>query len=283
MCGILAYLGLKPGSKYVLEGIKILRNRGYDSVGCCSLKPTSTQQCSADQPRVTSSNSTSTTKYANTPDQDSFTKFEETFDQHHSDSNLLMAHCRWATCGQVSEENSHPHSDTQTQKLHLVHNGIITNHEEVRHFLQNQNSPVAFQSETDTETIVNLISYYHAQTPKELNSTADLIPAIQQALNQMEGTWGLVIINQETPDTLYVCRKGSPILVAYSEEMCLVSSEISGFSNYLKNYLVIPDGEILKITLNREKKKIKIHSHLKSIRSKHNGSILSVSGLYTIS
>lgn len=241
MCGILAYLGIKPGPQYVLKGIKILRNRGYDSVGCCSIQD----------------GGSITTKYANSPNQDSFTKFEETFESNHNNSNLLMAHCRWATCGQVTEKNSHPHSDSQSGKIHIVHNGIITNHEEIRIFLRDQNPSVIFESETDTETIINLISYYHMKS----NDSQDLIPAIQHSLNQLEGTWGLVIINEEQPDTLYVCRKGSPILVGYSEEMCLVSSEISGFSNYLKNYLVIPDGEILKITL---EKKIKIHhEHLK--------------------
>jgi len=245
MCGILAYLGIQPGSKYVLEGIKILRNRGYDSVGCCSIH--ANQVCAT------------VTKYANTAEQDSFGRFEASYEAHHGGSRMLMAHCRWATCGKVSDENSHPHGDTLGQGLHLVHNGIITNHEAIREYLEREEPGIEFRSETDTETIVNLLAHYQKGTnPNPNPNPKSLMASIKRVLSELEGTWGLVIMDERTPDQLYVCRQGSPILVGYSDEMCIVSSEVSGFSNYLKNYMVIPDGEVLKITLD-ERRKLRIH------------------------
>lgn len=228
MCGIIAYLGRQVGSKYILEGIKILRNRGYDSMGCCSLSNNCQFQI---------------TKYANQLEKDSYELLEDNFSVH-EEKTCLMAHCRWATTGIVNDINSHPHVDTLTQNLAIVHNGIINNYLELKEFLESKN--VKFHSETDTEVIVNLISYYYQQTK-------NLMDAIKLTLQELDGSWALIIMDQTDPNTMYVSKKGSPIVVGYSDEMCIVSSEVSGFSNYLRNYHPIPDDHILKISFENNK------------------------------
>ena len=246
MCGIIAYLGKNAGSKIALEGIHLLRNRGYDSVGCCSQNPKTRKLV--------------ITKYATINDENNgYNRLEQSYDRH-EEATCLAMHTRWATTGRVSDENSHPHLDTLTNSIALVHNGIINNYLELKEFLQQHG--VKFNSETDTEVIVNLISFYK-------QTSENLMDAIKKTLKELEGTWALVIIDQNDPDTLYICKKGSPILVGISDEMCIVSSESSGFSNYLRNYHKVMDDEIIKISLENNKIKFYIDDKLSEL-STHN-------------
>lgn len=234
MCGIIAYLGRRDGTNFVLEGIKILRNRGYDSMGCCSISP--------------GQKGFVVTKYAQRNGEDCYQLLEKNFDVHRGQT-CMVAHTRWATTGVVNDVNSHPHLDTLTPDgISIVHNGIINNYQQLKEFLIQQG--VEFRSETDTEVIVNLISYYYQQK-------SNMMDAIKLTLQELDGTWALIIMNRQEPDNLYVCKKGSPILVGYSEDMCIISSEISGFSNHLKNYHVIPDNHILKVNLSTTDHKIR--------------------------
>lgn len=235
MCGIIAFLGNVKGGKYALEGIKMLRNRGYDSVGCCSIDSTKNHKFVL-------------TKYATTPERDSYDIFEENFEVH-KDHKTMILHTRWATTGIVCDENSHPHLDTVNPDLiSIVHNGIISNYAELQKFLISKG--VQFRSETDTEVIVNMIAYYYQE------NNNNMMDSIKLTLQELEGTWALIILNRLEPDTLYVCKRGSPILVGYSNDMCIVSSEASGFSNYLHTYHIVEEQQILKIQLNQEEKKI---------------------------
>lgn len=164
MCGITAYLGKNKGAKYLLNSIQLLRNRGYDSMGCCSI--INNQFC--------------LTRYANRTNINSFDLLKETFNLH-EDSHCLMGHCRWATTGRVTDENSHPHIDTIKNKLAIVHNGIISNYNILKTYLINKN--IHFNSETDTEVIINLIAYY--------NQDNTMMDAIKLTLQELEGTWAL--------------------------------------------------------------------------------------------
>lgn len=232
MCGIIAYLGKLVGGNYILEGINILRNRGYDSIGCCSLDK---------------DGKIMVTKYASRGNKNSYELFEENFEIHQQ-SKCLVAHTRWATTGVVSDANSHPHLDTiGPDEIALVHNGIISNYQKLREFLMKEG--IKFRSETDTEVIVNLLGYYYSKNEKK-----NMMDAIKLTLKELEGTWALIIINKMEPNTLYVCKNGSPIVVGYSDDMCIVSSESSGFSNYLRNYHVVPDHHILKIEMVKDEK-----------------------------
>lgn len=249
MCGICAYVGGEAGAKYVFTGIQMLRNRGYDSIGCCSISQPQSSSSSSEQPQP---QQLVITKYANTPHKDSFEALKET-QSLHENSNCLMAHCRWATTGKVTDANSHPHLDTITpDQLAVVHNGIISNYARLKEYLKSKG--VTFRSETDTEVIINLISYN-----KQLHPEYTLMDAIKTALTELEGTWALIIMDRSTPNSLYVCKKGSPILIGCSDDMCIVSSEVSGFSNYVKNYHVVPDNQILKAHFNTETKKMEFY------------------------
>lgn len=238
MCGICAYLGKAPGSQYVLEGIHMLRNRGYDSMGVCSIN--------GDEKQFT------VTKFANNKGKDSFELLSENYDPHNN-KTCLMGHCRWATTGRVTDANSHPHLDTISPgRLAVVHNGIISNYASLRDFLKSHQ--VTFQSETDTEVIINLISFYNNGDCKN-----NLMDAIKMALNELEGTWALIIMDTCDPNSLYICKKGSPILIGYDDQMCIVSSELSAFSNYLRNYHIVPDNQIIRAHYNPGTQKIEFY------------------------
>ena len=238
MCGICAYLGATPGDSRVLEGIQMLRNRGYDSMGTCSI--------SQEDPKLT------ITKFANTKGKDSFELLSENFAPHKG-RTCLMAHCRWATTGKVTDANSHPHPDTITPgRLAVVHNGIISNYAQLRDFLKSKE--VKFNSETDTEVIINLIAYY-----LKSNQELTLMDAIKMTLKELEGTWALIIMDSHDPNSLYVCKKGSPILIGYDDDACIISSELSAFSNYLRSYHVVPDNQIIKCHYNHSTRKIEFY------------------------
>lgn len=254
MCGIIAYLGRIEGGKFVIDGIKILRNRGYDSVGCSSVRLVGEKRIHH------------LTKFARRPDLDCYLPFEETFEEHQGSHNLI-AHTRWATTGEVNDLNSHPHLDTVLpSRFALVHNGIINNYQKLKKFLLERG--VKFQSDTDTEVIVNLLAYYYQESldnesqssqglgeEQMLGSQEDqlndrsriLTDALKLTLNDLEGTWALLIQDLEDPEVIYVCKNGSPILVGYNDEMCIISSEVSGFQNHLRHYHVVADHQILKI------------------------------------
>tara|TARA_R100001163_G_C5068494_1_gene208941 strand:+ start:10162 stop:12081 length:1920 start_codon:yes stop_codon:yes gene_type:complete len=251
MCGICGYLGHNTGAQYVLEGIQMLRNRGYDSMGCSSIQ----KNAKKDAEKI----SICTKKYA-TKQKDSFELLSETFNSHEN-SNCLMAHCRWATTGKVTDENSHPHLDTIfPNRLAVVHNGIISNYSTLKEFLLSKD--VKFNSETDTEVIINLIAYYLKNGSNEKsneNKSLTLMDAIKLTLNDLEGTWALMIMDKEDPDSLFVCKKGSPILIGYDDTMCIIASEMIAFTNYLKNYHVVPDNQIIRAHYNKSAKKIEFY------------------------
>lgn len=222
MCGICAYLGNKNGSEYVLDGIQMLRNRGYDSMGCVSIE----------------NGDFNLTKYSNHPI-DSCKRLQENFHLHNN-SKILMAHCRWATTGKPTDENSHPHLDTVfPNRLAIVHNGIINNYIKLKEFLISKD--IKFNSYTDTEVIVNLIAYFLKH-----NTIED---SIKMAIEELDGTWAIILIDKLNPNSMYLSKKGSPLLIGYDDDMCIVSSEISGFSNYLKKYHIVEEEQLVKIQM----------------------------------
>lgn len=242
MCGICAYLGNENGTKYVLEGIQLLRNRGYDSMGCVSIK----------------NSKFNLTKYSNHPE-DSCLRLKQNFDAHDG-AKLLISHCRWATTGKPTDLNSHPHLDTIfPNRLAIVHNGIINNYSKLKDFLLSKN--VSFRSETDTEVIVNLIAYF-------LNKNNTLEDAIKIVLKELDGTWALVIADKENPSSLYLAKRGSPLLIGYDDDMCIVSSEISGFSNYLKTYHIVEENQLVRISIENSQLQFYNDDNLTKLSSK---------------
>lgn len=228
MCGIIAYLSKNHSAiQYLLEGLTILQNRGYDSAGVAT---------------ITSENKIINTKFASETKKLALESLKLNSDIH-KNNNIGIAHTRWATHGAKTDYNAHPHQDYQN-RLALVHNGIIENYSEIKQFLQNKNIP--FQSDTDTEVVSNLISYY---LDHKHNTNHDIMTAIEKAFGRLEGTWGIAMIFAQDPDHLYLCKKGSPLLLAFNDNFVMVASESTAFSKYTKQYIALKDNEIVKIGL----------------------------------
>lgn len=221
MCGIIAFLGYGCGMQKAYEGVIILQNRGYDSAGICSVKD----------------NNFIIHKYASERNNSAFDKLEHVLNDFEGSTNLIL-HSRWATNGSVNDKNSHPHID-YTGKFSLVHNGIIENFATLKKELISKG--VTFQSQTDTEVIVNLIGYYY-------NQCQNARCAIEMAIDRLEGTWGLTIQCLDQPDKLYCARHGSPILIGFSDDYAMVASEQSGFARYIDQYISLNNKDIVELT-----------------------------------
>ena len=222
MCGIISLylLNKQKFFQIILDSLKQLQNRGYDSAGISFFQ---------DKNIIT-------TKYAS-DDISAIQKLQDNFDSNHT-TNIAIAHTRWATHGPKTTINSHPHHSFDEQ-LFLVHNGIIENYYELKQFLIKQK--ITFYSQTDTEVIANLIQYHYI-------IHKDLPKAINIASSQMTGTWGLSIIHKDFPNQLFIIRHGSPILIGYEDNMVMIASETSGFANKVKNYYVLDNQDLAIIS-----------------------------------
>lgn len=232
MCGISGFIGsiphpssspspTNPPYNYLLNSLKELQNRGYDSAGIC----------------VIEGGQFNCIKYASTLTQSAISLLSSISPP--LSSPIGIAHTRWATHGPKTDINSHPHI-CYRNKICLVHNGIIENYSILKSKLVSKQIP--FQSQTDTEVIVNLISYYETTRP--------LKDAITKTISKLEGTWGLVIMALDQPDTLYCIRHGSPLLIGFSDNYTMISSEKSGFCNYVQNYICLNDNDLVLVSSN---------------------------------
>ena len=216
MCGIIGYIGEKNPVEVLINGLKCLEYRGYDSAGI-ALKE-------KDQIEVIKS----VGKIVNLE--------EKLKNQELIPSHLGIAHTRWATHGKPSEKNAHPHT---VGNVTLVHNGIIENAEELREKLKKEG--VTFNSETDTEVITALINKYYENDPVE---------AINKALDEVKGSYALGILFQGSDD-LYAVRKDSPLIVGLGKEENFIASDIAAIIDYTNKYLLLEEREIAHITKNK--------------------------------
>ena len=214
MCGIIAYIGNDNSFSKCLCGLKQLQNRGYDSAGICSLVK----------------NQFINDKYASSDKESALVKLE-TFSNNHTDASLSIGHTRWATHGAKTDTNSHPHISSDGL-FSLVHNGIIENYAELKKMLIGEG--YTFSSKTDTEVVVNLLSFMYHKNEKKCVELA-----IEKTIAKLEGTWGLAILCKDEPNKLYATRHGSPIVVSANDDMVIVTSEQSGFCNLVSNYIVL--------------------------------------------
>jgi len=228
MCGICGYIGHQNGFEYVYFGLEMLQNRGYDSAGICALD---------------NNGELIVCKKASTPEINAIEYLKDK-NKLFDNCSIMCGHTRWATHGSKTDCNSHPHND-YTNKFTLVHNGIIENYAELKQDLIN-NFNITFNSQTDSEVIVNLISVYY-------NQTKNVYDAIKLTLSKLEGTWGLVILSTETPDRIYCARHGSPLLIGLCDNYAMISSEQSGFFKFVKNYICLEDNDIIILKKNNDK------------------------------
>ena len=238
MCGIFAMISKKnlPIYKFLLNGLKQLQNRGYDSAGVCTV----------------SENSFEVIKYAS-ENINAISKIEQQINIEEL-STLGIAHTRWATHGGKTDDNSHPHV-SYDGKIYIVHNGIIENFDTIKKFLISKNIP--FQSQTDTEVIANLLAYNYQQNP-------DFTEALQQTLNELQGTWGLVILNVDYLNTMFCVKHGSPLLIGDNDDYVMATSEQSGFHGMVNNYFVLESNDICKIRIKDDRISIRTEKKYKT-------------------
>ena len=225
MCGIVGYIGKKNSLPIIIEGLKRLEYRGYDSAGVSIIN---------DESRILN-----------------FKKAGRVGEMHDAIDKVLfqgsigIGHTRWATHGVPNDVNAHPHFDMD-ENIIIVHNGIIENYKILKSKLAEEG--FSFSTDTDTEILANLINYYFRQTN-------DFEESVRLALNDVEGTYGLACLCAKEPDKIVVARNGSPLLLGVGKEETIVSSDASAVINYSKNVVYLEDGDMAIITKNGFKMK----------------------------
>ncbi len=224
MCGIVGIIATETRSIYplILNSLRQLQNRGYDSSGIGLLR----------------NGCIDIHKFSSTDE-------ESSIDKLGSDPRLLrypdncvgIGHNRWATHGKKTDINAHPHF-SQNKDFAIVHNGIIENYQQLKTKMLSYG--YKFYSQTDTEVIASLLEYYY-------NEVNDVFHAISHMIKDIEGTYGLIIIHSNKPDSIYAVRNGSPLLIGMSEDIAYITSEQSGFCGAVDNYISLNEDDIIEI------------------------------------
>ena len=217
MCGIVAYIGKKQVGSLLLEGLKRLEYRGYDSSGIC----------------IGSADGFFIRKAVGR-----ISVLEAVLDEEHSvpHGHVGMAHTRWATHGAPTECNAHPHTDDQG-RIALVHNGIIENYTAIKQFLQEKGH--TFNSQTDTEVLAVLIGHFYQ---------GNLLKAVQAALHEVRGTYGMAVMASDEPDHLVVARRGSPLIIGVGKDEYIVASDAAAIVEHTTQVVYLNDNEMALLT-----------------------------------
>ncbi len=216
MCGIVAYVGTKPCQSLLLEGLKRLEYRGYDSAGVAVMQDGKLQVCKA------------IGRVANLEDKlETIGNFRGT---------IGMCHTRWATHGGVTDVNAHPHTDDRVG-ICLVHNGIIENYAALKTYLEEKGH--VFKSQTDTEVLAMLIGELYE---------GDLEKAVQAALREVTGAYAIVVMCEKEPDVLICARKGSPLMVGVGAGEYIVASDGAAIVSHTAQAFSLDDYNVVKIT-----------------------------------
>mmetsp|Transcript_3594 Transcript_3594/g.6945 ORF Transcript_3594/g.6945 Transcript_3594/m.6945 type:complete len:708 (-) Transcript_3594:162-2285(-) len=223
-CGIAGVVGgTGDAREFLVEGLTILKNRGYDSAGIATMSGNS-------------SDGLTVTKYASVGENADGLELVKERSIASKGHHIGIAHTRWATHGGKTDENAHPHLDS-TGKLALVHNGTLNNANELRRELQSRGH--VFSSQTDTEVIAKLIGEVY-----EKDAGMSVKEATEKAMTRCDGTWGLGIMHADAPDELVVACNGSPLVIGIGADRMFIASETSAFNRYTKNFISMKDGEI---------------------------------------
>ncbi len=217
MCGIVGYAGFRDCTEVLMEGLSRLEYRGYDSAGIAVFED--------DTIRVAKSK-------GRLADLD-----EKMQKEGRPQGHAGIGHTRWATHGEPSDRNSHPHGGGSVT---IVHNGIIENYKKLKEFLLSKGR--IFESDTDTEVVAQLLDYYY------LNSPGNPVDAIIRTMKELEGSYALGVVFADFPDMVFALRKESPLIVGVGEGENFIASDVTAILRYTKNYYLLEQGEIAVLT-----------------------------------
>ncbi len=221
MCGIVGYIGNKQALPIIIEGIKRLEYRGYDSSGIAIINTDDELVIHKKEGKIV--------------------ELEQSFPKGvNFETHLGIAHTRWATHGEPTTLNAHPHIDC-TGKIAVVHNGIIENYKLLRDKLEREGH--TFISDTDTEVIAHLIEQFYLKCN-------DMHNAVRMMLKQVEGTLGIVAINLDVPDKLYAARRGSPLIIGVGDGQNFIASDAAALVVHTKNVIYLQDDETAEVSTN---------------------------------
>ncbi len=224
MCGIVGYVGKQKAVPLILEGLKRLEYRGYDSAGVAVLNNGAFELVKK------------IGRVAN---------LERQVATQRLTGSYGMGHTRWATHGGVTDANAHPHISSDG-RIALIHNGVIENYSKIKKFLLEKD--YTFASETDTEVLCNLIAYHYAKEPVRQNGDNRFVASVRKTLRHIEGTYGIVVMALDAPGELVTARKGSPLILGLGDNESLVASDVAAIVSRTQNVVYLKDGEIAHVT-----------------------------------
>jgi glutamine---fructose-6-phosphate transaminase (isomerizing) len=223
MCGIVGYIGSQKASAIILEALKRLEYRGYDSAGVATLSA-SRFEFAKKIGRVDGLiKSTAALKLPGTTG---------------------IGHTRWATHGGVTDANAHPHLSSDG-KIALIHNGVIENYVSIKKFLLEKG--YTFQSETDTEVLCNLIAYHYNKEP-DTSEGSRFLESVRKTLRHVHGTYGIAVMCGDCPAEIVAARKGSPLILGVGDGEYMLASDVSAIISRTQNVVYLKDGEVVHIT-----------------------------------
>jgi len=234
MCGIVGYIGSKEAYPIIINGLKRLEYRGYDSTGVVLYKEGDLALCKTKE-KVADLEAISS-------------KLSE------SKSTIGIGHTRWATHGEPNDVNSHPHL-SNSGELAIIHNGIIENYDAIK--TQLVNNGFVFHSDTDTEVLINLIEYVKQQEGVKLGK------AVQIALKQVIGAYAIAVFDVKKPNEIVVAKLGSPLAIGIGEDEYFIASDATPFIEFTNNALYLEDGEMAIIRQGRELRVRNINDDIK--------------------
>ncbi len=224
MCGIVGYVGKRKAGSIILEALKRLEYRGYDSAGIA----------------IVQSGGLTVVKKAGRVE-----RLAKEVGKVRLNGKVGIGHTRWATHGSVTDANAHPHVSSDG-KFALIHNGVIENYAQIKAFLLTKD--YSFKSETDTEVLCNLIAYHFAKQRDQSDGQSPFLESVRKALGHVEGTYGIAVLCTEFPGEIVAARKASPLILGVGDGEYLLASDASALVSRTQNVVYLKDGELVHIT-----------------------------------
>ena len=216
MCGIIGYVGSEPAVPVLVEGLRCLEYRGYDSAGLAVVTPDGELEVRRAPGKLKN--------------------LEAELREHPLEGSYGVGHTRWATHGVPSEENAHPHRDN-SGKIVVVHNGIIENYVHLKRRLSEEGH--SFETDTDTETIVHLIASLYE---------GDLEAAVRQAVVELEGIYAFAVMSLDEPQKIVAARQGPPLIVGLGEGQQFIASDVTPILSHSRRVVFLDDEQIATVT-----------------------------------